>query len=103
MSERTGLDRAGLVGQLASLIADFETRGRAPDRWESFCLVRALDNLSVGFLSEVNRQIGLAGLPAELRPPDGIRRIPPTYVAMTVEGLRGALAEVGERPKLLHA
>lgn len=103
MSELKGLDRAELVGQLDALIAGFEKRGRGPDRWESFCLVRALDNLSVGHLSEVNRQIWLACLPAELRPPEGFRRIPQTYVAMTAEGLRGALEKANDRPKVLHA
>jgi hypothetical protein len=51
----------------------------------------------------VNRQIWLACLPAELRPPEGFRRIPQTYVAMTAEGLRGALEKTNGRPKVLHA
>jgi hypothetical protein len=103
MLEVKGPGRAELVEQLDALIASFERRGRAPDRWESFCLVRALDNLSIGYLSEVNRQIGLAGLPAELRPPDGFRRIPQTYEPMTAEAMRGALEAVSDRPKILHA
>jgi hypothetical protein len=102
MSDLVGPGRTELVGQLGALIARFAMRGREPDRWESFCLVRALDNLSVGHLGEVNRQLALARLPAELRPPDGFRRIPQAYRAMTAEGLRGALVAASERPRMLH-
>ncbi len=103
MAELKGLGRRELVEQLDALIAGFEQDGREPDRWESFCLIRALDNLSMGHLGEVNRQIVFARLPAELRPRDGFRRIPTTYEAMTAEELRGALEEIGEQPTALQA
>jgi hypothetical protein len=85
------------TSRIENFIAQFELSGGQPDRWEGERLMRPLGFLSVGDFDNCERELQLAEMPVEARPPQNVAATSSHYPPLTTVEHRANLERIKAR------